>query len=211
VAETRQVTTILNEVKGRLATMIIEHERAVAAAAAARALRLKKEREAAAAALAIEEAQAAANTAGTVDGSNPSPRNNAGTGDAQDSAGGTGSYAPLVPAGTNTAGNEAVQAGESYIGVPYVWGGASRKGVDCSGLTMLAWSAAGIYLEHGATAQYASSTHLSPSQIEPITHVAMYIGSGPYGTQTILQAAQTGTNVGYYAMYWPGFIGIGRP
>jgi cell wall-associated NlpC family hydrolase len=226
VAETRQVTTILNEVKGRLATMIIENERAVAAAAAARALRLKKEREAAAAALAIEEAQAAANTAGTVDGSNPSPRNNAGTGDAQDSAGGTGSYAPLVPAGTNTAGNEAVQAGESYIGVPYVWGGASRKGVDCSGLTMLAWSAAGIYLEHGATAQYASSTHLSPSQIEPgdlifyhfandgpwpITHVAMYIGSGPYGTQTILQAAQTGTNVGYYAMYWPGFIGIGRP
>jgi len=91
---------------------------------------------------------------------------------------------------------------------------------------MLAWEAAGVYLEHGATAQYAESTHIAPSQIEPgdlifyhfaddgpwpITHVAMYVGSGPYGTQTIIQAAETGTNVAYYRMYWAGFVGMGRP
>jgi cell wall-associated NlpC family hydrolase len=224
--ETSQVSAILNEVKGRLATLIIEHERAVAAAAAARARKLRREQEAAAAAQQAAAAEQAAATAGNVAGSDPTPGNNAGAGDAQGSAGNTGEGQPFVPAGSNSAGNAALKAAEGFLGVPYVWGGASRQGVDCSGLTMLAWAAAGVSMEHGATAQYAESTHLAPSQIEPgdlifyrfandgpwpITHVAMYVGSGPYGTQTIIQAAETGTNVAFYPMYWDGFVGVGRP
>ena len=120
------------------------------------------------------------------------------------------------------AGAIAVRAAESQIGVPYVWGGATPGvGFDCSGLAMWAWAQAGVQLAHGATEQYYEIAHVSMSDLQPgdlifygnasyLYHVVIYVGSGPYGSDTVVQAEETGTNV-MYSPIPPGAYGAGQP
>jgi cell wall-associated NlpC family hydrolase len=113
--------------------------------------------------------------------------------------------------------NIAIDEAEKYIGVWYSWGGASRSGVDCSGLIMLAYEAAGIDFPHYSGAQYEDTERVPLADIEPgdllfygydgDQHVAMYVGDGK-----MIEAEMTGTQVhivpvrlGY------GFFGLGRP
>ena len=112
--------------------------------------------------------------------------------------------------------NVAIRAALSLIGVPYAWGGASRSGVDCSGLVLLAYAAAGVSLPHYSGSQYADTERVPLWNIQPgdllfygpngSEHEAMYIGNGK-----MIEASSTGTFVhispirlGY------GFIGLGR-
>ena len=128
----------------------------------------------------------------------------------------------LPPVSGGGSGAVAVRAAESQLGVPYVWGGATPGvGFDCSGLTMWSWEQAGVSLAHGATDQYYEIAHVSMSNLQPgdlifygdsgyLYHVVMYVGSGPYGRDTVIQAEETGTNV-MFTPIPPGAYGAGQP
>jgi cell wall-associated NlpC family hydrolase len=78
----------------------------------------------------------------------------------------------------------------------YGWAEAGPSEYDCSGLTMTAWKAAGVSLDHFTGAQYSETTRISRSELKPGDlvfyysnhhHVAIYIGNG-----WIVQAEETG-------------------
>lgn len=117
----------------------------------------------------------------------------------------------------NSSANIAVDTALTFLGVPYVWGGASRSGVDCSGLTMLSWEAAGVNLPHYSGDQFADSTPVPIADIEPgdlifygpggDEHVTMYVGHG-----TMIEAPYTGAYVWLTPVrFGYGFAGVGRP
>ncbi len=159
-----------------------------------------------------QAAQAAAQTAAVVTPGGGSSRPSGG------SSGGAGSApippAPPPPLAAGAAG--AVQAAEREIGVPYVWGGTTPAGFDCSGLVQWAYAQVGIGLPHYSGAQYADTTHIPLADIQPgdllfygpggSDHVAMYVGGG-----SMIEAPYTGASVWITGVRTgSGFVGVGR-
>jgi cell wall-associated NlpC family hydrolase len=79
-----------------------------------------------------------------------------------------------------------------YLGVPYMWGGESFSGVDCSGFVQAVFRRNGIELPRTADAQYEVGRHVPGSGLEPgdlvffqtyaegASHVGIYLGSGQF-------------------------------
>lgn len=97
-------------------------------------------------------------------------------------------------------GDDVIASAKKYLGVPYVWGGTTPSGLDCSGLVQLAFKDLGISLPRVSRDQ-AKAGEAVPSMAQaqpgdliafgtPVNHIAIYLGNNQ-----ILEAPQPGENV----------------
>ena len=133
-------------------------------------------------------------------------------------------YVTIVDESTLNPSNiaqQAVQLALSFVGSPYVYGGSSPKGFDCSGLTSYVYKQFGISLNRSAASQLDNGTPVSMSELLPgdlvlfkkagtgskrASHVGIYIGNhqfvhaSTYGVGVIVNDLSD-------AYYTTGFVG----
>ena len=93
--------------------------------------------------------------------------------------------------GESSKASTIISKAKSYLGVPYVWGGTSPSGFDCSGLIQYVFQQNGISLPRTTTEQVKTGIYVSKSNLQPgdlvflqntyrqgVSHVGIYIGDG---------------------------------
>ncbi|MBU2603603.1 MAG: C40 family peptidase [Actinobacteria bacterium] len=128
------------------------------------------------------------------------------------SSGSSGGAATNVP--SSSVGASAASVAMRYIGVPYVWGGESPSGFDCSGLVKYSFAQVGVSLPHSSRALYGygvavSRGNLQPGDLvffgSPIHHVGIYVGNG-----NMVHAPYTGANVRVSSISRSNYTGARR-
>lgn len=116
--------------------------------------------------------------------------------------------APSAPAPTSGG---VIAIAKQYIGVPYVYGGSTPSGFDCSGFTQYVFAKAGESLPRVTTAQQAAATPVSDPQPgdlvffgSPSYHMGIYLGDG-----MMIDAPRTGSTVSIRPVF-DGVSGYGR-
>lgn len=129
----------------------------------------------------------------------------------------------MIFAGTGTDNAEAATQNEltttayKYIGVPYLYGGTTTRGLDCSGYTQLVYKQMGISINRTTTTQYKQGTAVSKNNLQVgdlvffntfgsgVSHVGIYVGNNKFthaGTSTGVTTASLGSS--YWAQRYIG-------
>ena len=128
---------------------------------------------------------------------------------------------PGVSLASSSYASAAIAYARAQIGKPYLWGGTGPDAFDCSGLTMMAYRAAGIDIPRTADQQWLWGPRVSASQVEP-GDLVFFVGAD--GTPTapghvglvighdlMIQAPFQGQDVGIASFSPSGTVGFTRP
>jgi cell wall-associated NlpC family hydrolase len=121
-----------------------------------------------------------------------------------------------VPVLSSGRGSTIIAIAMRYLGIPYVYGGASPRGFDCSGLTQYVFAQLGVSLARSADGQYRSVPRIPRSQAQPGDLVFYLGGGGAYhvgiyaGGNNMIAAPHTGLRVRVQPIYSAN-VAFGRP
>ena len=113
------------------------------------------------------------------------------------------------PVPSSLAGSAILEEAAKYVGVPYVYGGSTPSGFDCSGFVRYVYAAFGITLPRSSSAYWGIGTRVSASDARPgdlivsAGHVAIYAG----GT-TEIDAPRKGKTIQFRTIWQSSYVFI---
>ncbi len=178
-------------------TILNQREAARRAAAAAEAARIAAEQRAAERRAAEQAQNSASNNSGTSAPAAPAAPS---------------VQAPAKPAASsNASGSAVLNYAYQFLGTPYVWGGSTPSGFDCSGFTSYVYRKFGVNLPRVSRAQATVGTKVAYSNLQAgdlvffgsgsISHVGIYIGGG-----NMIHSPRPGKSVEISTMKYHNFI-----
>ncbi|MEG6586869.1 C40 family peptidase [Dendrosporobacter sp. 1207_IL3150] len=118
----------------------------------------------------------------------------------------------------SASGSAIIATGQKYMGVPYVWGGETPNGFDCSGFTQFVMKQNGVTIPRTAAEQFAAGTPVAKNNLKVgdlvffttykpgASHVGFYMGDGKFihASSAAKQVAISSLDEQYYVDHYVG-------